>query len=176
VLEWVKLAGIGPVSTVEELKTHYRKQGNYAQEWLKVQEWLYTEGLNFAVLAVGARELIYYLIDKEFSVIIVSHKSRLSAKNSLDLQGPARKWLNKALVNSGINLEKDVYFEETKEDKILRIAKESVTHFVDDLMEIYTDIMFPANINKFLVANTLTIAVIPSLIQVENLLEIKRYV
>ena len=43
-----------------------------------------------------------------------------------------------------------VYFENTRQDKIARIAQVGCTHFIDDLEEVLSDPAFPSGVERIL--------------------------
>jgi len=146
---WAQKSQLGQIDSVESLKEFYRQKGDYVGDWLVVQEWLYTEGLNFANLAPGTIEVLKTLQNYGLSVIIVSHKSNRSAKSYLDLHTPAREWLAGALREVDFDLGKDLFLEEDRSKKISRIREERVTYFVDDLLEVFLEPEFPREIKGF---------------------------
>jgi len=146
---WVQKNQLGRIDSVECLKEFYREKKDNVGDWLVVQEWLYTEGLNFANLAHGAIEIFKSLQSHGFSVIIVSHKSNRSAKSSLDLHSPAREWLADALGEIEFNLDRDLFLEEDRSKKISRIKQERATYFVDDLLEVFLEPEFPREVKGF---------------------------
>jgi hypothetical protein len=140
---------LGQIDNVEGLKEFYRKRGNYSKDWLNVQEWLYTDGLKFADLAAGTIEVLKKLQERGYSVVIVSHKTSLSAKNCLDLHSPAREWLEQALAEVDFDLDRNLFFEQDRSRKIYRIREERVTNFVDDLLEVFLEPEFPQEVRGF---------------------------
>ena len=86
---------------------------------------------------------------KGAEIFIVSHKSPLSANKKVDLVGPARKWIKDNFSNIPEIKTNHVFFEETRILKVKRIESLALTHFVDDLIEIFQEERFPKNIKKF---------------------------
>jgi len=120
-------------------------------EWQKAQSWIYTEGLNHAVLSEGAIELLHDLKQTETPLYVVSHKTRRTpiSFGNLDLRKPAKEWIKRNLEPLGINI-CGVFFESTRIEKIERIKRLNITHFVDDLIEVLTDENFPKSVEKYL--------------------------
>ena len=64
------------------------------------------------------------------------------------------KWMQKNGLFNDFDISKnDVYFESTKNNKIRRIESIGCTHYIDDLVEILTDELFPINTKKILFSN-----------------------
>jgi hypothetical protein len=147
------------------------RSGNYKElEWLDVQEWLYTTGLTYAFISEGALDLINHLILMNSKIFIVSHKSKYSAKNKLDLITPVSMWLNEKLGQI------QVFFEESRDKKIERIINLGITHFVDDLIEVFQEKKFPKSIKSFWFNPTFKNIDSTNIIQIKNISEVIKYV
>lgn len=120
-------------------------------EWQKAQSWIYTEGLNYAVLSEGAIELLHDLKQTGTPLYVISHKTRRTPRNfgNLDLRKPAKDWIKRNLEPLDIYIS-GVFFESTRTEKIERIKRLKITHFVDDLIEVLTDENFPKSVEKYL--------------------------
>ena len=81
---------------------------------------------------------------------MVSHKTKFPYfGNKINMHAISRKWLDNNIFNKKNNIKKcDYFFEETIPNKIKRIKKLKITHFVDDLKEIIN--LLPKNINGVL--------------------------
>jgi hypothetical protein len=144
--------------------------------WLEVQEWLYTEGLKHAKLNAGVLALIRRLKELESPIFIVSHKTSYSQNKRLNLIDPANNWLQTNLENLLEENQINVYFEESRRDKIQRISKLELTHFVDDLKEVFEEEMFPREVQKFLLSKQEDICEHKAWIRVGSITEILAYV
>lgn len=127
------------------------KTNDLDSEWQKAQSWIYTEGLNHAVLSEGAIELLHDLKQTGTPLYVISHKTRRTPRNfgNLDLRKPAKDWIKRNLEPLDINIS-GVFFESTRTEKIERIKRLKITHFVDDLIEVLTDENFPKSVEKYL--------------------------
>ena len=80
------------------------------------------------------------IIDDDFELIIVSHKTKYPySGEKYDLHKAASNWLevNKFFDKDGLAIKREnVYFELTKEDKISRIEKLEISLYIDDLPSI----------------------------------------
>jgi len=146
---WSKRNNIEVISTLQDLKNYYRTQRNYQEEWKTVQEWLYTDGLNHATVNVGAWKLFEKLRGQNAELFIVSHKTPESAINKIDLIEPARIWIKENLSNVPELGTNNIFFEESRIAKVKRIALLGLTHFVDDLLEVFQEENFPQNTKSF---------------------------
>jgi len=146
---WSKQNNIEHIFTLQDLKEFYRLRRDYQEDWKVVQEWLYTEGLNHASVNVGAWNLIEKLGSQNAELFIVSHKTPESAAKKVDLIQPARKWIEENLSNVPELGANRIYFEATRKSKVKRIASLGLTHFVDDLLEVFQEENYPKNIKSF---------------------------
>jgi hypothetical protein len=135
------------IQNVSQLREFY-KRNHEDKAWSQVQEWIYTEGLLFARVNIGLKELLSHLKTLNYPTYIISHKTKVSV-NGLDLWGPACHWIAESLGNYFEPLSEIVFFEETREDKIARISHQKITHFVDDLQDVLLEPNFPSNVRKF---------------------------
>ena len=163
------------ISTVRSLKNYYLQGGNYKNDWLSVQEWMYTKGLKLATLRFGAAELFSNLYDKGADMYIVSHKTKFSAGERKDLVTPATDWISKNIPNHLIPIKSQIFFEATRDKKIARISALNLTHFVDDLVDIFLDKKFPTKVKSFWLTEKNNEKIFGEVIQISSLLEIKNY-
>lgn len=113
------------------------KKGN--EVWTKAQGKLYSRYLTFAELFPGALEFLDEAKKKDLDLKIVSHKTRYPyAGERVDLQACAKEWLNNRLPSAifAPTLGENVFFEESKEEKVRRIVDLGCELFIDDLKEI----------------------------------------
>ena len=173
---WAQANQLEQIHSVESLKKCYREKGNYSSDWLSVQEWLYTEGLNFADLTDGAVDILNSLQSYGFRVVIISHKSRFSAKSSLDLHSPVIDWLARALAEVDFSIESSTFLEEDRKKKISRIRKERLAYFTDDLLDVFQEPDFPQEVRGFWLAGS-SVEIAPvNVVTIRGLREILKYV
>ena len=116
--------------------------------WQKMQAEVYGKLIQFADPVPGVIKFMKHCQDEQVQMIIVSHKTEYAKQDkSCNLHDAAKKWIRTNIQSAGISIE--VYFENTRTDKINRIKKLSCTHFIDDLELVFTDSLFP-KINRFL--------------------------
>jgi hypothetical protein len=124
--------------------------------WTEMQGTVYGRRMAEARAFPGALETIASLKAAGHRVLIISHKTRYPFLGERwDLHAAARAWLDAQGFFDPERLgfgASDVFFEPTKEEKLARIARESCTHFVDDLPEILAHPLFPSGVDRLLFA------------------------
>jgi hypothetical protein len=159
-LEVAVQRGLVPVSftgTKREVRDHIRLLPDGELEWQRLQSHVYGPAIAGATLATGALDFIQEASRRGIEVAIVSHKTALSNMGSspVNLRDAARGWLRtNGVVGSGAISEQNLYFEDTRSDKIARIVALGCTHFIDDLEEVFHDSAFPSEIEKLLLSTT----------------------
>ena len=133
------------------LRDHLRAAGR-EPDWTVFQGALYGPGIMYAKPFDGAIETMQLLAQQGHQLMIVSHRSRRPyAGTKHDLHAAARSWVKHRLQNAGLficdgcDLEDSdpVYFLETREGKVKRIAELNCDVFVDDLPEVLKSPGFP---------------------------------
>lgn len=175
-LMWSKKNDLVGIDSVKSLKNFFRERGNYEEEWIEVQEWLYTRGLEHAEPGEGISDLIKVLNKREATIYIVSHKTPLSARRKFDLIGPAVTWLDDVLPRYFHNINITHFFEASRRSKIQRIRELKITHFVDDLLEVFVDESYPQNVKNFLLSTDTQREIPKNVVRVRNCKEIIRHV
>jgi hypothetical protein len=173
---WARAHDLNQVNSLDDLKAHFRKKGQYALDWINVQEWLYVEGIREALIKDGVIELYNHLKKLRAEIFIVSHKTFFSAKSKLDLRTPANFWINQVLGKFVSVPKNNIFFEETRSLKIARIQSLEITHFVDDLYEIFDDDSYPKNVTNFLLSGKDKEKQIKNAIPIVNMKEIIAHV
>lgn len=140
---------------IGELRQLLRKSNVSNNEWQIAQCWLYTTGLNYANFSEGALDFIYHLYKKNIGIYIVSHKTEFTPNfcERKNLRHLAFTWLkNSEIINVLPDL-KNLYFEDSRQEKIAQINRLSLDYFVDDLFEVLDDPNLSKNIIKFLIGS-----------------------
>ena len=71
----------------------------------------------------------------------------------VNLRNAAREWLRtNGMLGPQAVLEENVYFEDTRAEKIARIVRLKCTHFIDDLEEVFDDPAFPSDVERMLIS------------------------
>ena len=137
----------------ESVRNCLREQGR-EDHWTELQGYAYGTRIEEAAAFPGVREFFLQCRENDTPIYIISHKTRLPFRGpSVDLHRAARGWLESQGFHdpSGIALPAErVFFEETKEKKLQRIAREGCTHFIDDLPEFLQEPGFPDGVLRIL--------------------------
>ncbi|MCX6534954.1 MAG: phosphotransferase, partial [Actinobacteria bacterium] len=138
-----------------ELKLELLKQPDGDVAWQKVQGLVYGKHIDLATLYPGVYEFVLRALSGNHQVFIVSHKTKLGHfdESRTPLRDAATNWLiNQKLVgdsDSKIKL-KNVFYAETRDEKIDKIIELQLDVFIDDLDEVLTDKSFPKKTKKIL--------------------------
>jgi len=135
------------------IRDHLRAAGQ-EDRWTELQGTIYGPRMPDAPPFPGALEFFHACRTAGVPVAIVSHRTRFPYLGERhDLHAAARDWLTRHGFHdpAGIGLPADrVFFEETKEAKLARIADVGCTHFIDDLPELLAHPLFPRDVHRIL--------------------------
>ena len=140
------------VGAKREIRDRVRLLPDGDIEWQRLQAHVYGPAITSASAAEGALDFIRHAREHGSQLTIVSHKSTFANIGAtVNLRDAARDWLrNNGIVGPDAIPESDVYFEETRAEKIARIVSLGCTHFIDDLEEVFCDPAFPAGVERML--------------------------
>lgn len=138
-----------------DLKLDLLKQPDGDTAWQKVQGLVYGKYIDLASLYPGVFEFVLRALSGDNQVFIVSHKTQLGHfdESRTPLRQAATNWLiNQKLVgDSDLNIKlQNVFYAETRDEKINKIAELKLDVFIDDLEEVLTDKSFPKETRKVL--------------------------
>ena len=143
----------GVATSKTAIRDHLRAAGQ-EDRWTELQGTIYGPRMPDAPPFPGVLEFFRACRSAGVPVAIISHRTRFPYLGERhDLHAAARGWLARQGFHSaaGIGLPEDrVFFEETKEAKLARIAALGCTHFIDDLPELLAHPLFPANVRRIL--------------------------
>ena len=133
-------------ATRDEIRRQLRHPDN-DEEWQRFQSLLYTDGLDRALPADGAVELIRGCTNKGIEVSIVSHKTkngpeRFGARN---LRAPALQWLASHNLVPSLIPNDHVFFTDSVDAKVESIASLRLDAFMDDLPEVLSHPKWPSS-------------------------------
>jgi len=135
------------------VRDHMRAQGN-EDAWTAMQGYVYGARMQEAAAYARAVDVMQALKQAGHQLFIISHKTRTPyAGPAYDLHESARGWIATHLMDNNaapIFAANDVYFHETKEQKIARISELKCDVFLDDLPEILLHKNFPTDVKRFL--------------------------
>ena len=125
--------------------------------WQKLQGMVYGSRMSEAVLADGVPEFFDICGRRGVQVYIVSHKTKFAGYDDTraNLRQSAMDWMyqNRFFDAECMALNPaNVFFENTRQEKLGRIAKLNCTHFIDDLEEVFSEGGFPLGVSKILYA------------------------
>jgi hypothetical protein len=130
--------GIPDQNSINSLRGYLLSQGS-EKYWTQAQSWIYTSGLATAEISHGAVEVIRKLVNTDFKISIISHKTEFGPfqYGKVPLRATAIEWLeNSELIEFFPNLN-NIYFTDSLEDKIGIIRECKLSHYVDDLIKIF---------------------------------------
>jgi len=124
-------------------------------EWQKVQGEIYGPRLMDAKIPDGVMNFFMICKCHNFKVYIISHKTEYAGydETRTNLRKSATDWMtiNRFFDARMSPLSRhDVFFESTREEKLLRIRKLGCTHFLDDLEETFLEETFPQDVVRIL--------------------------
>ena len=125
----------------------YLRDNRGEEIWISFQGSLYGPGMRYARPYSGCIDALNNLADKGIHLSIISHRTKRPYSGDLfDLHASATEWisnhLNVHLFDSGST--RDIYFLETKQDKVAKIHELDCDLFIDDLIELLEMPTFPA--------------------------------
>jgi len=124
-------------------------------EWVQLQAAVYGPLISEAKLLEGVEQFFKSCRDFGGRVFVISHKTEFAAasETGTNLRRAAMEWMSDREFFSaqGLRFKRDdIYFENTRQAKIERIAQIGCTHFIDDLLETFLEPGWPTRIQKIL--------------------------
>lgn len=121
--------------------------------WQRLQGKVYGTYMYQAVCFTGFKAFLQRCQEQGITLFIVSHKTEFGHfdDEKVNLREAAQRWLHQEqLIGAETSPipEEHVFFEATREEKIARIEALQCTHFIDDLLEVFTAPTFPNTIQK----------------------------
>jgi len=138
-----------------ELRDHLRRQPGGEKTWMKLQGLVYGRYMHGADIMPGVANFLCSCNLRNHRVYIVSHKTEYGHYDleKISLRREALKWMeNKCFFDpEHFNIHKeDVYFADTREEKVRKIAQLDCHFFIDDLSEVFEEANFPSDTRKIL--------------------------
>ena len=122
-------------------------------KWRKLQTIVYGKNIQYGEVAPGFLDFIKKCRQKKNKVFIISHKTsyaQLEGKH-IDLHFPALCWLQENNFFDILGFKRtEIFFLETREEKLKYIKKLNCDVFIDDLVEVFLESEFPKNTLKIL--------------------------
>ncbi len=135
------------------IREDIRKLKDGEIKWRKVQALVYGKYIYHAEIARGFHDFINECRKLKIKIYIVSHKTKFASLDNklINLHEPALNWLKQKGFFYYLGFKNsDVFFVETRKDKIDKIKNLECDIFVDDLIEVFLEPEFPQRIIKIL--------------------------
>ncbi len=120
--------------------------------WIQLQAKVYGQQLFQAALAPGFTDFLHWARQSGHTVYVISHKTRYPNRGpQVDLRLRSLQWMEaRGLFGSYSPLHptRHVFFEDTREAKLCRIARTNCQWFVDDLPELLGAQDFPPAVKR----------------------------
>jgi hypothetical protein len=138
-----------------EIRDYLRSLPDGERIWQRLQSYVYGKGISDAKLFEGVGKFLRRCRLEACDIVIVSHKTEFGQHDPhrVNLRQAALGWMREQgfFGEGGYNIpEQNVFFENTRAQKLARIGALSCTHFIDDLEEILNDPQFPPNVRRIL--------------------------
>ncbi len=136
----------------DDIKKHI--QSRYTEkDWMSLQGCVYGDGIRQAKLMPYIAEFLQFCRQLSIPFVIISHKTKYGHfdANKIDLRNTARGWLaeQQFFDPKFLGLQDDeLFFTETRGEKLAMIRKQQCTLFIDDLLDLLLEPEFPANIHR----------------------------
>ena len=135
------------------VRDYLRKIGN-EDAWTEMQGYVYGARMSEALPYAKVKSFFKEMIVAGHELRIISHKTKYPYRGEkYDLHAAALKWIEEQgfLDNSetGLKIE-NVFFNQTKEEKLTRIAEQGCEYFIDDLPELLKQNEFPNSVSPIL--------------------------
>lgn len=142
------------ISTAKDGVRNYLRAVGKEEAWTELQGYVYGSRMKDVSPFPGAIEFFIAAAKKGADIYIISHKTSYPYMGpAYDLHKAAYEWLEFQFPFDRLGLLwKKVFFEETKEEKLGRIADLNCSHFIDDLPEFLLEGGFPTRTEKLLFA------------------------
>jgi len=137
----------------EAIRDFLRQEGK-EDLWTELQGYVYGPGIKGAEPFAGVIDFLRQCRSSGVKTYIISHKTKFPyAGTQYDLHESALDWLSgKGFYETGSTglTASDVFFAPTKKDKLLKIAEQCCSHFIDDLPEFLGEDDFPPGVERIL--------------------------
>ena len=149
------LKGNCAVGTKTEIRNYLRREEKGEKSWMKLQGLVYGKFMHGAEMMPGVANFLLSCNLRNHRVFIVSHKTMYGHYDpaKVSLRGEALKWMEVRRFFDPVyfGLEKqNVYFSDTREEKVNIIAQLNCDWFIDDLPEVFEEKLFPTDTKKIL--------------------------
>jgi hypothetical protein len=128
------------------------KESHGNDVWTELQGEVYGPRLQSAVPYPGALEFARQCRAAGHDLCIVSHKTQFPAIGpQVDLRAAALDWLAaQGWISAGAVKRSDVWFHDSRAEKVASIERRACDIFIDDLPEVFREPGFPAGVTRIL--------------------------
>ena len=156
VVEFCRKQHLPKMTSVQDLRSYLRASLGGDDSWQEAQAFLYLDGLKFARPADGSMEFLDHLSASGVNLSIISHKSERTQKKfgSVDLRTPALDWIKNSAFSKFFDASYNIYFAESRAEKIQEISFQRPKWYLDDLVEVLADSFFPTETIPFLIGTS----------------------
>lgn len=138
-----------------ELRDHLREQPDGEITWMRLQGLVYGKYMSCAELMPGAAGFLLKCRSRNHEVFIISHKTEFGHfdPEQISLRQEAMKWMEARRFFDAdyFNIKRgNIFFTDTREEKVENIGKLECDYFIDDLPEVFAEKKFPRNTKKIL--------------------------
>ena len=143
-----------------QVRAELRTRQNGERAWQRLQGQVYGKYMHLANLFPEVSNFLLRLRAREYEVFIVSHKTEYGHHDSekISLRKEALSWMrmHKFFDPKGFGLhESNVFFENTREEKVEKISDLRCDYFIDDLWEVFASSDFPIETRRILFDSSL---------------------
>ena len=141
--------------TKTKIRNYLRHQAEGEKAWMKLQGLVYGKYMHGAEMMQGVANFFLSCKIRNHKIFIVSHKTEYGHYDpkKISLRKEALKWMeSKHFFDPeyyGINNE-DIYFADTRKEKVEKIAHLKCNWFIDDLPDVFKENHFPSKTKKIL--------------------------
>jgi len=144
----------------KELRDHIRTLDNGETIWQKLQGKVYGKFMKDAELYPGVSEFLWKCKLSKTEVFIVSHKTIFGHfdEEKINLRSVASDWMQAQgfFRDSEYSIKNEnVFFAETRSEKIQKINSLNLDFFIDDLIEVFVEDEFNLHTKKILFSNSI---------------------
>ena len=147
------LIGPGLFLGKRRIRDAVRARPGGEMDWRRLQAAAYGPLMGRSELTAGAAGFLARCREEKVKVYIISHKSEYAAadETKTSLRQAAWKWMAAQDFFGQLGLaEEAVFFEETRAEKISRIASLGLSVFIDDLVETFLEPAWPGEVRRIL--------------------------
>ena len=126
----------------------YLQSKNQEKEWIKLQGEVYGKQMHKANFFPGFIKALNILSQKNYKFCIISHRTKYPyIGKKINLHKAAIEWIKKNNLYGSVSIDKkNIFFLETKKQKIDKIKKLKCDIFIDDLENILVEL--PKQVKK----------------------------